>query len=157
MLPASASLVAMELDTESTNTSLDDKTEDYGENPTRDTLAEGFICLLKPTIDQLDERVKATRISQAELRQQIDNVADELRKIAEYHHSSLDLEAYVQKLLNAKRRVTVVTNILQNAQDRLNKVQLQLEKDAQKRRTAVEQAPNNKAAPVPKESNTTVQ
>lgn len=52
---------AMDLDTESTTTSVDDKTEDFCENPTRDTLAEGLMCLLKPTIDQLDERVRATR------------------------------------------------------------------------------------------------
>jgi hypothetical protein len=53
--------VVMDLDTESTTTSVDDKTEDFCENPTRDTLAEGLMCLLKPTIDQLDERVRATR------------------------------------------------------------------------------------------------
>lgn len=51
----------MDGETISTNTSVDDKTEDFCENPTRDTLAEGLMCLLKPTIDQLDERVRATR------------------------------------------------------------------------------------------------
>lgn len=51
----------MDVETVSTNTSVDDKTEDFCENPTRDTLAEGLMCLLKPTIDQLDERVRATR------------------------------------------------------------------------------------------------
>ncbi|XP_046402317.1 SNAPIN protein homolog [Ischnura elegans] len=145
----------MELDTESTNTSLDDKTEDYGENPTRDTLAEGFICLLKPTIDQLDERVKATRISQAELKQQIDSLADELRKIAEYHHLSMDLDGYVQKLLGAKRRVTVVTNILQNTQDRLNKVHQLVEKNEQKH--LQENSSVTKSASSPTQTNPSVQ
>jgi hypothetical protein len=51
----------MDADTASTTTSIDDKTEDFCENPTRDILAEGLMCLLKPTIDQLDERVRATR------------------------------------------------------------------------------------------------
>jgi hypothetical protein len=51
----------MDPDTASTTTSIDDKTEDFCENPTRDILAEGLMCLLKPTIDQLDERVRATR------------------------------------------------------------------------------------------------
>ncbi|XP_071453962.1 SNAPIN protein homolog [Hetaerina americana] len=147
----------MELDTESTNTSLDDKTEDYGENPTRDTLAEGFICLLKPTIDQLDERVKATRISQAELKQQIDSLADELRKIAEYHHLSVDLDGNVQKLLGAKRRVTVVTNILQNTQDRLNKVHQLIEKNEQKRLTLQETTPVPMSTASPSISNPSVQ
>jgi hypothetical protein len=52
---------SMDGDTESTNTSIEDKTEDFCDNPTRDALAEGLMCLLKPTIDQLDERVRATR------------------------------------------------------------------------------------------------
>lgn len=51
----------MDGDTESTNTSIEDKTEDFCDNPTRDALAEGLMCLLKPTIDALDERVRATR------------------------------------------------------------------------------------------------
>jgi SNARE-associated protein Snapin len=51
----------MDGDTESTNTSIEDKTEDFCDNPTRDALAEGLMCLLKPTIDSLDERVRATR------------------------------------------------------------------------------------------------
>nr|XP_018898167.1 PREDICTED: SNAPIN protein homolog [Bemisia tabaci] len=49
----------MDVESQSTNTSADDKTEDFCENPTRDALAEGLMCLLKPTIDTLDERVAA--------------------------------------------------------------------------------------------------
>lgn len=48
-------------DDASTNTSNDDKTEDFGDNPTRDTLADGLLGLLRPTIEQLDDRVRATR------------------------------------------------------------------------------------------------
>lgn len=51
----------MDIDSESTATSIDDNTENFCENPTRDTLAEGLMGLIKPTIDNLDERVKATR------------------------------------------------------------------------------------------------
>jgi SNARE-associated protein Snapin len=56
------------------------------------------------------------RISQVELRQQIDGLADEIKKISDEQQCPLDLESYVKKLLNAKRRVTVVSNILQVAQ-----------------------------------------
>lgn len=51
----------MEADTESTGTSLDENTENFCENPCRDTIAEGLMGLIKPTVDQLDERVRATR------------------------------------------------------------------------------------------------
>lgn len=53
----------MEVDTESTNTSVDDKTEDFCDNPTRDALTEGLMRLLKPTIDQLEEKVRTIRYS----------------------------------------------------------------------------------------------
>lgn len=49
------------MDTASDNTSIDDKIDDFCENPTRDALTEGLMSLLKPTVDQLDERIRATR------------------------------------------------------------------------------------------------
>lgn len=52
----------MDIDSESTATSVDENTENFCENPTRDTLAEGLMGLIKPTVDQLDERVRATRL-----------------------------------------------------------------------------------------------
>ena len=44
-------------DSISTATSLEDHTEDFdsADNPTRDTLAEGLLCLIKPTIDRSDQ------------------------------------------------------------------------------------------------------
>lgn len=48
-------------DTESTTTSADENTGNLCDNPTRDTLAEGLLGLLKPTVDKLDDRVRATR------------------------------------------------------------------------------------------------
>lgn len=54
-------LNVMDAETGSTNTSVDDKTDDFCENPTRDSIAEGLMSLLKPTVDQLDEVVRSTR------------------------------------------------------------------------------------------------
>lgn len=51
----------MDVDTASDNTSIDDKIDDFCENPTRDALTEGLMSLLKPTVDQLDDRIRATR------------------------------------------------------------------------------------------------
>lgn len=47
-------------DTESTCTSVDERTEDLV-SPTRDALVDGIVGLLKPCLDQLDDRVRATR------------------------------------------------------------------------------------------------
>lgn len=128
----------MDVETVSTNTSVDDKTEDFCENPTRDTLAEGLMCLLKPTIDQLDERVRATRISQLELKQQLEGLAEELKKIAAEQNCPLALEAYTNKLTNARNKITVVSNILQTAQERLHKVQAQMTRETARRRALLE-------------------
>lgn len=51
----------MDVDSESTATSVDENTENFCDNPTRDALAEGLMGLIKPTVDQLDERVKSVR------------------------------------------------------------------------------------------------
>ncbi|KAH1001009.1 hypothetical protein HUJ04_013273 [Dendroctonus ponderosae] len=123
----------MDVDSESTATSLDENTENFCENPTRDTIAEGLMGLIKPTVDQLDERVRATRVSQLELKQCIDGLAEELKKVSEAQQHTVDLEIYLKKLINAKQRVSVLSNILQSAQDRLNKIHMSIDKDTVKR------------------------
>ena len=49
-------------DSESTVTSLEEEnTENFCDNPTRDILADGILCLFKFTVDQLQEHVRKTR------------------------------------------------------------------------------------------------
>ncbi|XP_071538781.1 SNARE-associated protein Snapin [Panulirus ornatus] len=124
-------------DTESTCTSVDDRTEDLV-SPTRDALVDGIVGLLKPCLDQLDDRVRATRVSQSELHQQLEGLAAELARVQEQTRCPLQLDAYIKKLQNAKRRVVVVNNILQNTQDRLNKLHAQVNKENARRRALLE-------------------
>lgn len=106
-------------DSESTVTSFEDEnTENFCENPTRDTLAEGLVGLFKPAIDVLEERITATQDSQAKLNSQLDSLLVEIKKIQETQKSSVDLTDYVRKLINVKHKVTLVTNILQGTQVR---------------------------------------
>lgn len=128
----------MEEDSHSSTTSVDENTENFCNNPTRDTLAEGLMGLIKPTVDQLDERVRTTRISQLELKQHIESLAEELKKISEAQQVTVDLDAYVKKLINAKHRVTVLTNVLQSAQERLNKIHQSIERETVKRKVLLE-------------------
>lgn len=78
------------------------------------------------------------RISQLELKQCIEGLTEELSKISKAQQNQIDLDIYVKKLLSAKNRVTVLTNILQGAQDRLLKVQQSIEKETLKRKAAIE-------------------
>ncbi|XP_060594817.1 SNARE-associated protein Snapin-like [Ruditapes philippinarum] len=71
----------------------------------RDAISDGIIDLLKPTVEEIDDRVKTVRESQVELRQQIDSLAGDLQVISSSQTISVDLESYVKKLNNSRRRV----------------------------------------------------
>ncbi|XP_076248694.1 hemK methyltransferase 2 [Calliopsis andreniformis] len=128
----------MDVDTASDNTSIDDKIDDFCENPTRDALTEGLMSLLKPTVDQLDERIRATRICQIELKQRIESLTEELLRINEALQCPLETDSYVKKLVNAKHKITIVSNILQNTQERLNKIHQAVERNTAKRKALLD-------------------
>ncbi|XP_053994393.1 SNAPIN protein homolog [Hylaeus volcanicus] len=130
----------MDVDTASDNTSIDDKIDDFCENPTRDALTEGLMSLLKPTVDQLDERIRATRICQIETKQRIESLIEELQRINEVLQCPLETDTYVKKLINAKHKVTIVSNILQNTQERLNNIYQAVEKNTAKRKALLDRS-----------------
>ncbi|XP_037549527.1 SNARE-associated protein Snapin-like [Nematolebias whitei] len=76
--------------------------------------------------------------SQVELREHLDNLATELCRINENQKVALDLDPYVKKLLNARRRVVLVNNILQNAQERLRRLNHNVAKETARRKTMLE-------------------
>lgn len=82
--------------------------------------------------------VPRCRESQVELREQIDNLATELCRINEDQKVALDLDPYVKKLLNARRRVVLVNNILQNAQERLRRLNHSVAKETARRRAMLD-------------------
>ncbi|XP_069851650.1 SNARE-associated protein Snapin isoform X1 [Dipodomys merriami] len=119
----------------------------------RDLFAEGLLEFLRPAVQQLDSHVHAVRCSgrrlgagprelavesQVELREQIDNLATELCRINEDQKVALDLDPYVKKLLNARRRVVLVNNILQNAQERLRRLNHNVAKETARRRAMLD-------------------
>ncbi|XP_037269457.1 SNAP associated protein isoform X1 [Rhipicephalus microplus] len=141
------------MDDSENTTSFDDRSEAYSEVSARDCLAEGIIGLLLPTVEQIDERVKSTRcvsqllirhfrecpgISQLELRQHIDTLAEDLRALSEKQQIPYDLDSYVKKLVNAKRRVVLVNSILQNTQERLNRINQSITRENERRTALLE-------------------
>lgn len=91
--------------------------------------ADGLFNLLKPAIEELDASVLAVRHSQLELRQQIDSLTEDLKKINEQLQTKFDLEPYLKKLNNARRRIMLVNNIMQNVQERVNRLHSSVLKD----------------------------
>lgn len=47
-------------DTEENSDSIEDNTENFIENPTRELLAEGFLSFFTPVVENLDAKVKQT-------------------------------------------------------------------------------------------------
>ncbi|MGH0182167.1 UNVERIFIED_CONTAM: hypothetical protein FKN15_008209 [Acipenser sinensis] len=64
----------------------------------------------------------------------------ELCRINEDQKVALDLDPYVKKLLSARRRVVLVNNILQNAQERLRRLNHNVAKETARRKTMLETA-----------------
>ncbi|XP_067832195.1 SNARE-associated protein Snapin [Heptranchias perlo] len=104
----------------------------------RDLLSEGLLELLRPAVGEVDQQVQTVRESQVELREQIEHLAAELCRINEDQKVSLDLDPYVKKLLNARRRVVLVNNILQNAQERLRRLNHNVAKETARRKALLE-------------------
>ncbi|KAF1597079.1 UNVERIFIED_CONTAM: SNARE-associated protein Snapin, partial [Eudyptes robustus] len=92
----------------------------------RELFAEGLLQFLRPAVRQLDGHVHAVR--------------SELCRINEDQKVALDLDPYVKKLLNARRRVVLVNNILQNAQERLRRLNHSVAKETVRRKAMLEAA-----------------
>ncbi|XP_071489287.1 SNARE-associated protein Snapin-like [Diadema antillarum] len=99
----------------------------------RDAIASGIAELLKPAVQEVDERVRIVRESQVELRHRIEELDDALRELCKEKSAPIDLDLYVKKLANCKRRVATVNNIVQNAQDRVLKLDARVNSTTVKR------------------------
>ncbi|XP_018021340.1 SNARE-associated protein Snapin-like [Hyalella azteca] len=122
---------------ESTATSIGEQTDDLVP-PTRDVLVDGIMGMLKPCLDQLDDRVRQTRTSQSDLQLQLEGLQQQLTAVQHQTQCPLQLDLYIKKLQNAKRRVVVVNNILQTTQERLNKLHVQVTKETSRRRALLD-------------------
>jgi len=114
-------------------------TEEYKQQVTSaQILAEGIVNLLKPTVEELDEKVFTLRQSQMELKQNIDFLTEDLKKTREQQLAPIELDVYLKKLSNARRRVMLISNILQNLQERIGKLHLNVSKETARRKTLLD-------------------
>jgi len=114
-------------------TTIEETPKDQLEQRDKDALAQGLFHLFKPAIDNIDGKVKSVRQSQVELRAQIDNLAEDLRVISDCRVVPIDLEPHIKKLLNTRRRILAVANLLQTVQDRVNKINYYVTRDKTKK------------------------
>lgn len=106
-------------------------------SPVQD-ISDGISALLKPAVEQVDNQVHRVRESQLELRKQIEAIRSELQKISEEHHVDIELEPYIQRLITTKRKLVLVSNIVQNVEERIGKLLRDAEKEAARHKAHTE-------------------
>ncbi|XP_022094666.1 SNARE-associated protein Snapin-like isoform X1 [Acanthaster planci] len=99
----------------------------------RDAMAAGILELLRPAVQEVDERVRLVRESQLDLRQQIEELDEVLKQLGQSREPPIELDPYVKKLMNSKRKIAVISNIVQNAQERVRKLQQRIGKESGKK------------------------
>ena len=84
---------------------------------------------------------------QSGLKDQIITLQSSLKSLQQQQSCPVDLDSYIVKLGNTRKRVTVVANILNAAQDRLNKVHQNCLKETARRRALLEPSPATTPGP----------
>ncbi|XP_050427356.1 SNAPIN protein homolog isoform X2 [Adelges cooleyi] len=134
--------------------------EDYNCIATQDTLADGITSLLKPAIDNLDSAIQCTRLSQLDLKIQLESLATELKQLSlvQHYNASIaaatstettttaadkdtlpsSLDKYCTRLVNTRLKITVVGNILEATQERLKNLSARIDREQNKRRSLLE-------------------
>jgi len=87
-----------------------------------DILAQGIIQLLTPVVTECDTRVQEVLTSQSELTAQIDLLSEELTKFMDVSKMP-HLTPYVQKLNNARTRMSNINATLTQINNRLDNIQ----------------------------------
>lgn len=108
------------------------------DGPREDLLAEGILGILTPAVEHVDQKIGEVRKSQAELREQIDQLAEELRQLSEKQKVPVDLDTYIKKLANSRKRVLLVNDILHNVQARVEKLHKSVMRETARQRAAIE-------------------
>ncbi|XP_046842290.1 SNARE-associated protein Snapin-like [Xenia sp. Carnegie-2017] len=121
-------------DTELTSTSASSKDE----KTSIPSFSAGLMLVLQPSIEALDEKVNVVRASQVELREKIDELGADLAQLNERQDLPVDLEPYVKKLIGSRRRITLVNNILHNAQERLKRLNSNIARQTAKKKSEID-------------------
>ena len=72
-----------------------------------------MIGLLTPSIEQLDQGISNARNAQLQLREQLVQLETQLTDINSELEDVVDLDPYVMKLLESKKKVIVINSMLQ--------------------------------------------
>ncbi|VDK56318.1 unnamed protein product [Anisakis simplex] len=104
-------------------------------------MAEGIMGIIQPAIEKLDTQVHNTRASQYALNAQIQALAQYLKEISSEQSTPYDLDVYVRKLDDSKRRVNAVATVLQDVHDRMSRLQRNIARETYHHKQIITQPP----------------
>jgi hypothetical protein len=84
--------------------------------------SEELLSIFEPIINELSEEIRNVSSTQIALNRQLDSLLIELNEIKSNPDLTLVLENKTKKLISLKRRLTLIQNIIQNANDRNRKL-----------------------------------
>lgn len=80
-----------------------------------------------------------TRVSQIELKDLIERLAEDLKVIQDSREGDdVDLGLGMKKILSTKRKVTLISSLLQGCEERLRQLDANISRDSSKHRAVVE-------------------
>uniref|UniRef100_A0A915E0Z6 Biogenesis of lysosome-related organelles complex 1 subunit 7 n=1 Tax=Ditylenchus dipsaci TaxID=166011 RepID=A0A915E0Z6_9BILA len=97
-------------------------------------MSEGIMEMVRPAIVKLDEQVKNTRKSQLALANHINQLSSYLKVIADEQDSPYDLDVYVRKLDDSRKRVSGLNLRLQSVHDRMSQLQRNIARETFKQK-----------------------
>ncbi|MFH4978813.1 hypothetical protein AB6A40_005522 [Gnathostoma spinigerum] len=104
-------------------------------------MSEGIMNIVRPAIEKLDAQVHATRASQYNLNAQIQDLAQYLKDITNEQQTPYDLDMYVRKLDDSRKRIQLVGNVLQSVHERMGKLQRNIAREAYQKKQLISRAP----------------
>ncbi|KAF7639785.1 hypothetical protein Mgra_00000705 [Meloidogyne graminicola] len=97
-------------------------------------MGEAIMEMIRPAVQRLDDQVKCTRKSQILLASHIDELSKKLKGIVDEQTLPYDLDIYVRKLEESRKRMFNVNQRLQSLHGRVSQLQRSAAREIQKQR-----------------------
>ncbi|KAE9550857.1 hypothetical protein FO519_005938 [Halicephalobus sp. NKZ332] len=103
-------------------------------------MTEAIMDAVRPAVHKLDEQVKNTRKSQLHLLAQMDELSQFLKKISDEQPMPYDLEKYVRKMDDSRRRINEASIRLQGFHDRMSQLQRLVARESFKKKQQLKES-----------------
>ncbi|WKY05053.1 hypothetical protein Q1695_005790 [Nippostrongylus brasiliensis] len=97
-----------------------------------------MFAMMGTMIEALEEQIRSTRGAQLEMSTRVNEMAEFLHELNE-HEEPYDIQAYVGKLQDSKRRINNVNQIIGSVHDRLSRVQRLIAREIYKKKKTIKE------------------